>query len=282
MVFDKEFRKQLIEQKWLSIQNSDSNPSQFWRRKRDTSLRAIRDLALLSDKLPMEKRNEIFSYDNMRPLVESITKTELEEGTGEIKYPKMELVSFLIKQSIGIIIQKYKKMNSDSPYLSQITIDHLTRASGICEDIANIIRNKELEEEAKKQKDELEYLFNWSRIWRKDKSRFSKFVLNILKRMNKNKSIKNINDIDLISIEKIRFENKNKNTIVADIIDQVDMIEVGKVIFEKNIIKSKGRISIDIGDTHNEIDLIMKQKDGGYYFYSKPKKTRNENNNSDN
>ena len=139
---------------------------------------AIRDLTLLSDILPIEERKEIFNYNNIHPLMTSITKTQLNREEHSVEFPNIDLVFSLIGQGILLLKFKYELMNKGSPNLSQITIEHLERTVGICYDIANITRNEELQKGAKDNKQV--YLFDWDNIVREN--RYHNFLYKIYRK----------------------------------------------------------------------------------------------------
>ena len=67
-------RKKFVEHNWEYIQKHDSNPSQTWNRIRGIANTGLRDLALLAEKLPDEKLQEIFTDKNMDTLILRLLK----------------------------------------------------------------------------------------------------------------------------------------------------------------------------------------------------------------
>ena len=58
-------KSRLRERNWIEFEKKESNPSQSWRRMKNDSINAINELALIAQKAPEDKQNEIFDYKNV-------------------------------------------------------------------------------------------------------------------------------------------------------------------------------------------------------------------------
>jgi hypothetical protein len=264
-MFKNDTRAILKKHGWLGLQKEGANPPQQKKRVKDLTDRTFRDLVLLSNSLPMEERKEFFNYSNVSSLIEAITKIENEYSLSK-QYPNMELAFFLIKQGLHTITEKYKDMTiMESPYLSQITIEHLERARGICSDIVNIIRNEEMKKEG--LDNNLYYLFSWSDIFDKDKIKFIRFIDKVFIKKDDGYLVKFVNEIDLISYKNIKYSD-NKTKVVADIFDPIDDDYVGRITLLRDVIKSKCLLTIEVGKEQKEENLVLKENNGKYYVYT--------------
>ncbi len=265
-MFKKAFRKRLIEQDWLQIKKENKNNPQQWKRIKDMSKRTIKDLTLLSNTLPMEERKEIFDNDII-PLISSISRVYSNEDTEIYKFPNMDLVSSLIKYGLYAVIFKYNLMNKSSPNISLITIEHLERTMAICQDISNIIKDETVEKEAIKNK--RAYLFSWDNLKNGENNyKFTRFLKKTIEKIYTHQLVKKDPlQSRMARCDKISYIGPTKLT--ADIFDRLDDVVVGKVTLFKDIVNSKGRLTIEMGNVRRNEDLILKEIDGKHYFFSK-------------
>ena len=158
-------RKKLVEHTWVEIARKDSNPYQTLHRLQRKAITAINDLALIAQKLPDEAQKEIFSYTNIKRLASAILRgNEPIAGntTTIVDVRRIELAALLVRVGIWICIEQYQtKVEQDSD-LNDLTINHLLRALDICNAISFKMKLPQVEEEA--EKEDLIYLFNWTRI----------------------------------------------------------------------------------------------------------------------
>jgi hypothetical protein len=161
-MLQKEMRKKLTERKWLEIEKRDTNPSQTLLRLKRQAVRAINDLVILANKLPEDAQAEIFSYENMKKLMEAIftehedtdsrTRLDLENRKAHISY-------LLTKRGTSVCIGLYINYVEQDPVLNQATVDKLKNAADICEAIALKMYSRDSSYKAG-----LVFLFNWSKI----------------------------------------------------------------------------------------------------------------------
>lgn len=269
-MFKGPFRRKLIEHNWLSINEEDTNPTQQWNRIKMQAIRTLRDLALLSDKLPLEKRNELFTNENISPLINSITKLTKDENTGNIlQYPNMDMVFNLVDQGIEVILERYRVMSFDSPNLAQITIDQLQRARGICQDIVNISRNEKLENETKNEN--IHYLFTWNEIKSRDLRRFTKFIYNFIEKEDNGRLMKKFNVMRYSYFENIDFKDQ-KSKLVVTIFDQIDNTVIGQVYLVLDSENSKCDLRITVRNEVANEKLIAKEIGEEVLLYTSKKK----------
>lgn len=170
-------RSRISERNWLDIKGRESNPYQFWHRIRGQANTAINDLVLLANKLPEEKQEEIFSYANMKRLVESVLAKKDKYMTAPDKLSdvrRTQLAALLVEEGLKICMEKYESLLSETPPLTEPTTDHLNRTKTICKEIAYAVDLHE--RKFAKEEKELYYLFNWTRIPGSDNDKLIKFI----------------------------------------------------------------------------------------------------------
>src|SRR5262249_9245713 len=129
----KSLRKELGDHNWLWIQKNDSNPSMKLRRLEKQSITAINDLSLLAQKLPEHAVAEIFSYDGLKRLVESILRKGNDQEYSGIEVEstldsrRLYLAALFAKEGIKLCIEEYIGRNSESPKLAEGTVDQLNK-----------------------------------------------------------------------------------------------------------------------------------------------------------
>jgi hypothetical protein len=252
-------RSRILERNWLDVEKRESNPYQFWHRIRDQANTGLRDLVLLANKLPEDKQDEIFNYINMKRLVASV----LAHPDKPPDVRRTHLAALLVEEGLKVCIEKYESLLSETPQLTEPTIDHLKKTKLYCKEIAYAV---DLDERkfVREQK-ELHYLFNWTRIPGSDnnklvkfiKEEFGEFEVNWIKAINKQDedntiffSYRNFPDAPHVFYIKL---DKARGSAIAYNYDPDDEDEVE----DKN--KSK------------QITLVIKSQYDNLYVYSNKK-----------
>jgi hypothetical protein len=181
MLIHKSLRKELGDHNWLWIQKNDSNPSMKLKRLVKQSITAINDLSLLAQKLPEHAVAEIFSYDGLKRLVESILRKGNDQECSDIEVEstldsrRLYLAALFAKEGIKLCIEEHIAQNSESPKLAEATVDQLNKTVELCSEIAYVADLPT----RRKSEDNLRYQFNWNRIPGPDEDKFVKFIENI-------------------------------------------------------------------------------------------------------
>jgi hypothetical protein len=151
------------------------------RRHKEHSITAINDLSLIAHKLPEEIVSEIFNYDRVKKLIESILNRENSPdhsdivGSSDMNSRRTYLAALLVEKGIKICIEKYVAQNRETPLLTEATVGQLNQAIKICNEIAYIVDLPARRE----PEDNLQYQFNWNRVPGPDEDKFYKFIENI-------------------------------------------------------------------------------------------------------
>jgi hypothetical protein len=158
-----DMRRQLREHNWLDIANAASNPQQKLTRLRDEAIQALEDLVLLAKKLPDHKQKEIFNYPNIDKLLSAILKASSDSHDSiEDSARKTELASLLVKRGAEFCIQEYRSKIETDSILNDSNISKLKNSIDICDTIAFKMKLPEIR--STERKEDLAYLFNWSKI----------------------------------------------------------------------------------------------------------------------
>lgn len=173
-MLEKSTLRRLMQHNWLDILRNERNPSQFWIRIRSQVDRAINQLSLLTTKLPDDKQEEVFSYDNIKKLIISLlNKDNYADSAQELSDTRRtHLAALLVEEGIKVCIKKYELLLSETPALTGPTIEHLNKAKDICKDIAYKVDSNQREFVEEK----LTYLFNWNRIPGNDSKKLIEFI----------------------------------------------------------------------------------------------------------
>lgn len=167
-------RKRLKEHGWLEIAKKHSNPHLALNRLREQGIEAIKDLMLLAQTLPTNTVKEIFNYENVDELVESIlTGTTTVDPVYKFirKKPVVDFVnnpwrthlaSLLVTEGIDYCMQQYKSEIEKDSILNEPVMNQLQKSRDICDQIAFKMRLSQIQSIERQEK--LVYLFNWAKI----------------------------------------------------------------------------------------------------------------------
>ncbi|MDN5845540.1 MAG: hypothetical protein L0H53_04620 [Candidatus Nitrosocosmicus sp.] len=168
-MFKEAFRIKLKEQGWLDAIKEGGNEYQSWRRIKNNTQTTIDDLILLYEKLPQEKRDEIFNLKNFEGLFNHIlTPWEPNNET------RLEMANFLIKKSIFLFKREFSFQNKNTVVLNSVISDYLEKAIEICKDIFYISKMDQVPKEI--PKDSLKYLCSWSEVTTREKNNLQQFI----------------------------------------------------------------------------------------------------------
>lgn len=267
-MLDNHFRKRLKEHSWDELERHDTNKSQTWKRKRKQAVNAILDLTLLAQKLPIEKKREIFRNEI---LIKFIRMAIFDRFTGRTL--DMILVSDLISICLRLVIKRYREINKHSPHLSNYTIEQIERTENICSDIANLIHSIDLKRESIKN-DEV-YLFRVKdgKVII-DMDNFSDYIIELVKQMDKGKFV----DTDGDFLEYYASDSSHLNIKVRIIDPSVTEMDnannvIGSVTILMEPLDSQAHLIITVFDVKKTKKLTMKYDSDRkiYTFYQKLK-----------
>ncbi len=279
-LFNFNFKQQLREQGWEKLQNSDTNRSQYWRRKKEQTIGALKDISFFLSKLPLEKRNEILTYDNIFPLIElSLTDSENDDNK-----ELMHFVLATINYYLHHVTRIYSNKNKESPNLSSLTIEHLERTRGICNDIINTLINARAEQEGYEQG--LNFLFKTLGRSISDRTRFENFVRQVLTKNKQAYATGLVHDsnVDHLTVNTsiVLYKNPNYYEFKATVHDPFEAEhygdlgeKIGDIVIQMDPVNNKALLQISIAG--ERIDRELDVFDRGYvkYFYFPNKQYKN-------
>lgn len=246
-MFNKKTRKELLELNTLRFtKDESSNPSGRWNRWKNQLNTEINDAVLLYQKLPLQKKNELYNLQTFKKLLDIL----LDEG--ELNPTKIELADYCVRKSIKIFTKKFKSANPSTPALSSVINDYLDKASDICQDIS--YRERRSEMNRKFPVEDNRYLFTWDDVTKREKGRLTNYlshVLNIL--------------VDEIKLIQYHRRNSIKGTI-KDIHDLNYSIEI-----TRDIARKKAKLIIQNNEGFSVEKLFDMKPDNGKHlvYYEK-------------
>ena len=136
------------------------------------SIIAIDDLSLIAQKLPEKERSEIFNYERLKKLIQATLNVNNDEHSDLNKVgldPRQTyLAAMLAQEGIEVCTKVYIEQNREAPALTETTVDQLNKTIKICNEIAYLVDLPA----RKESKEDLQYLFNWSRVPGPDEAKF--------------------------------------------------------------------------------------------------------------
>lgn len=159
---------------WQKYIDESSNPYQTKTRIRHQCELAIRDLIMLAKKLPNDEFKVIFNEQNLKSLVSSILATGYTEssfviGLSILDSYRLQLSDTILGECIDFYKNQVKLFFADMPFTGQQIINQLENSQNICKEISYKVELDKQKES--KDKDNLIYLFNWSKIPGRDENR---------------------------------------------------------------------------------------------------------------
>ncbi len=270
-LFSRNFKNQLREQGWRKLQSADTNPAQYWRRKREQTIGAFEDISFFLKELPEEKRRDILSYETLFPLIE-LTMDGIES---DIEDHFMYFILCTLNHYLFHLTRIYSSRNTDSPNLSSLTIEHLQRTQSICGDITNILMNENAETEGHNRG--LQFLFKSLDRSIQDRKRLTSVVRRILRNSKDAYATGRIDDDNVDFLKVITYVVLNKNPgyyIFKGKIYDPDPtvpedtgVEIGELVIEMDPINSKAHLHILIANVKLTTDLHVVDKGKVKYFY---------------
>jgi hypothetical protein len=172
-MFQKPFRKKLMKHGWLEAAKEGGNESQSWRRAKNNVITAISDMILLYQKLPQDKRNELFKLQNFKDFFDILLLYEKPQNL-----VKLDIANYLITKSIYLFQIEHSLQNKNTQVLASVINDYLKKALEICNDI--IYKEKLSRIDIKIPKEELRYLCRWSEIVTREKNELGFFLADVM------------------------------------------------------------------------------------------------------
>lgn len=245
-------KKRLREHDWIKFERTESNPSQSWRRMRDLSINAINDLALIAQKVPEDRQNEIFDYKNVQWLLISMFGSK-----SHFSFRQVELASLLVEIGTSVCKSEIQKLNRDTLALAEATINHLDKSVDICKALSYRIELNKLEEQG--AEDDLIFLFSWNKFTR-DEKRLIRFLED------------EINDPFLAGLNYDSSDPGIKRYEVWAYAGNDDEVErEGFLSIELKPVENKATLSFryDVNGKEFVKDLIVKSDHDDFYIYGK-------------
>ena len=147
---------------------------------KDQSIIAIDDISLLARKLPEDTQSEIFNYERIKKLIDAILCNTNNDDNSDGNNAGSDsrrtyLGALLAQEGIRLCTKAYVEQNRETPILTETTVDQLNQTIKICNEIAYVVDLPK----KKVSKDNLQYLFNWSRVPGPDETKFVNFIESI-------------------------------------------------------------------------------------------------------
>ncbi len=168
-MFQYNFRSKLIKHGWLRATSEGGNKSQSWHRIKNNATKTISDLVLLHEKLPQEKKDELYNLQNLKKLFDTLLPYS---GNNDIV--KLDIACYLAERSINVFRFHHMNSNKNTMAMSSVVSEYLDRASQICSDIT--YKEKFERTELRIPKEELRYLANWKQISTREKGNLESFL----------------------------------------------------------------------------------------------------------
>lgn len=166
-------RASIKKQKVLSFTKDEaSNPSTVWKRYKQQVKKSIDDMTLLYQKLPNEKKNELYNLKNFDKLFEVLFDDE------DIDYVKIELANFCVNKALGIIKKEILLQNKYTKSMASPLVEVLEKTQNISQDLKYkeeilFIRSLYFKEADR-------YLFSWNKVGNREKLRLVNYIHRVL------------------------------------------------------------------------------------------------------
>lgn len=135
-------RKKIISNTWSEMIKKDKNHYQTWDRIRTQAKRAIDDLILLAEKLPEDKRLEIFTDDKTEVLFRYLLPSSF-----QLDSRKAKLAKLFLQRGIMYFTFEYDKIQPNETLrepIKQKLLETLILCTAISSEIENMEKKKEL------------------------------------------------------------------------------------------------------------------------------------------
>ncbi len=267
MLLTKHTRKKYLEQDWLSIKNTDSNPSQLESRLKNDVTTCLSDLTLISRRLPDEEQARVFDTSKIEELLTALMIFEKSAGTDLARRPKnFKIAMILIKFGLYELKQIYDKLFDTSPYMTELVSDKILDNIRICENLTLGVLRSEIEREA--IKDKLLYLFSIDHATTYELKQFENYILGSIpiKVFESAGTYRNYVVVEGVLVETCVDEYVSRFEV--KLVDKLAESDIGFVTIILDKMKLTGKFIIDLPDITRIInELIVKKKDSDYLFY---------------
>jgi hypothetical protein len=277
-MLDKKHKEKLRKNSWDKAFKDHSNRYQAWDRIRLQSIKAIDELILLASRLPDDKQDKIFSYENIEKFIlailykRQINEYYLTSALQNIKdtsfdtddYRRIHICLMLINNCIDYFIKEIYK-NEEFKILSGLVkpgISQLEQSKSICNSIIDTMELSNIKKEEGKRK--FKFLFNLDKNNFLDPEKF-KFLSKVNKlRYNYYYWVSNVTrknekvilcKLDILPIvsEILNDYSNNKSRAYIDPFEHKNLINL-KPILAKLIIKDDKSILVEY---RNSLDQKM-------------------------
>ena len=226
---------------------------------KNDSINAINELALIAQKAPEDKQNEIFDYKNVQKLLTSIFGSKSHYYIHKIfSFRQLELASLLVEIGTSVCKSQIQKSNIDTLALAEATINHLDKSVDICKALSYRIELNKLEEQGAEEG--LIFLFSWSKLRNRHEKRLMRFLEDetndpLLAGLNYDTSVPGIKRYEVWAYT--GYDHEKERTGILSI--------------ELKPVENKARLSFRYDGNGYELvkDLIVKSYHDDFYIYAK-------------
>lgn len=267
MLLSKQTRKKFLEQDWSKMKKDDDNLSQTIRRLEKEVNTGLSDLSLLSRRLPDEEQARVFNTSKLEDLLKSLMIFEKNAQSTPRRRPKnFKIAMLLIKYGLYELKEIYDKLYRNTPYMTEHVSEKLQDTIHMCEDLTLGVIRSEIEREAIKEK--LVYLFSIDNISIYEHNQFENFVLSSIPKKELEKAASYPTYVVVNSVLVENFVTENISRHVTEIIDNLEVGQIGTATIFLDKEKLIGRLEIELYDiTRISRELIVKKKDDDFLFY---------------
>jgi hypothetical protein len=260
-------RREFEDGEGISGGKGKGNKSQNNSRYKDQVNTAFEHLSLLAEKMPDDLQREVFSYKNLRKLLEGMSKYE-KDGYILDRKPNLRIAEYLVTFGLDMLLKEFQSLEKHNPSLSQLTIDHLERTKAICQDIAQsaefVTRKNELKEK------KYDYLFSFRDFYQRP-SRIKDYLLKLIEKTN----VRSMGILsEAVDISTIRKDKDNNSKYVAVIFNGIIDEDLGYITLQviKEVkgdsLKRSVDITVELVDGYKfSQTLDVMEKDNDYLVY---------------
>ncbi|ALI35564.1 hypothetical protein NMY3_01360 [Candidatus Nitrosocosmicus oleophilus] len=172
-MFKKPFRSKLYKHSWLEVAEEDTNTSQTWGRIKDSLKEDLADMVLLYKKLPKEKRDQLYTQENFRDVLNLLLEHEKCDDS-----IKLGIAAFLVEKSLDFFKIEFLKQHHNTIEIANAINDPLDKAKAICKDIVYMQKMKNIKPEFPKE--DLRYLASWNELAVREKGELENFLATVM------------------------------------------------------------------------------------------------------
>ncbi len=244
-MFKQPFRSKLYKHTWLEVAEEDTNAYQTWGRIKDSLKEDLADMVLLYKKLPKEKRDELYTQENFKDILNLLLQHEKYDDS-----IKLSIAVYLVEKSLDFFKIEFLKQNRNTLEIANAINDSLDKAKAICKDI--VYKQKMENIKLEFPKEELRYLASWNELLVREKGELEFFLADVM---------------DLISDKVDLHYSSIGNSFFGDFLE-VNYKDKFRIHLELNNAKNKAILTVTNEDGFKEtVQFTVKAYKDDYLLY---------------